>query len=426
MAEIHPFRGIRYNEQLISDLGDVICPPYDVITPEEQKAYYERSEYNVIRLEYAMELPGDASGNDKHTRTAATFAQWLREGILRRDNAPAFYIYEQHFTYKGARRKRLGFIGCVRLEPWESNVIYPHEDTVAGIKSDRLELMRACNANISPILALYDDPGQKVAQLLSVQTRRKLVLDFTSGGESHKVWVVTDWEFIQRVSHFVASKPLYIADGHHRYETALAYQREKRREASLGTGDEAFNFIMMTLVSFSDPGLIVLPVHRLVRGILPSVLAGFKNRLEQFFSLESASMDSLDLPVTEGRMGVLGLEPGKIVVLRLRPEVAIGEIMPKDRSEAYRRLDVSLFQHLIVEELLGTLADGSIGYTHSAEIAKSQVERGDYQLAFLLGPISVDRIKAVVDSNDRMPGKSTYFYPKLPTGLVINSLVGEL
>lgn len=426
MAEIHPFRGIRYNEQSINNLGAVICPPYDVISPEEQKAYYERSEYNIIRLEYAMELPGDVPGNNKHTRAATTLTEWLNKGILKRDNAPALYIYEQHFTYRGARKKRLGFICCVRLEPWGSKVIQPHENTVAGIKSDRLELMRACRANISPILALYDDPGQKVAQLLSGQTRKRLVLDFTSNSENHKIWIVTDWEFIQRVSNFIASKPLYIADGHHRYETALAYQKERQKQGLSGTGDEAFNFIMMNLVSFSDPGIFVLPVHRLVRGIPSSVLNDFKHKLEGFFSMESVAVNHLDSPLTEGKICVLGLEADKAVVLRLRPGVSIQEIMPEDRSEAYGRLGVSLFQHLILERLLGGSARLNIGYTHSIEIAKSQIENKEYQLAFILSPIPVEMIQAIADSNDRMPGKSTYFYPKLPTGLVINPLIGEL
>ncbi len=426
MAEIHPFRGIHYNEQLVTDLGAAVCPPYDVISPEEQKTYYERSEYNIIRLEYAVSLSGDTASNNKHTRAATTLTEWLNKGVLKRDNAPALYIYEQNFTYRNVRKKRLGFICCVKIESWESGIILPHENTVAGIKSDRLELMQACRANISPVLALYDDPGQKVSQLLSGKTRKRLVLDFTANGENHKVWMVTDWEFIQRVSNFIASKPLYIADGHHRYETALAYQKERQKQGSSVTGDEAFNFIMMTLVSFADPGIFVLPVHRLVQGIKSSALSGIRNKLEEFFSLELISVNTLDSALAEGRIGILGLEPDKAIVLRLRPGLSVREILPQDRSEAYRRLDVSLFQHLIVEKLLEGSTRISLGYTPSAEMARSQVESGDYQLAFILSPIPADRIKAIADSNDRMPGKSTYFYPKLPTGLVINPLIGEL
>jgi len=183
---------------------------------------------------------------------------------------------------------------------------------------------------------------------------------------------------------------------------------------------------MMNLVSFSDPGIFVLPVHRLVRNISSSVLTNFKHKLEGFFSLEPVALGYLDSSLTEGRIGILGLEADKAVVLRLRPGVSIQEIMPEDRSEAYRRLDVSLFQHLILERLLGGSTRLSIGYTHSIEMAKSQIENKEYQLAFILSPIPVERIKAIADSNDRMPGKSTYFYPKLPTGLVINPLIGEL
>lgn len=423
MAEIHPFRGIRYNQQLVGNMGAVICPPYDVITPEEQKSYYEKSDYNIIRLEYSLELLDDTSANNKHTRAAATLAQWLRQSILQRDNVPAFYIHEQQFTYKGMRQKRLGFMGCVKLEPWERKIIYPHEGTVAGIKSDRLALMRACQANISPLLALYDDPGQKVVQLLLTQTRRKLVLDFTTDRESHKVWMVTEPEFIQRVSHFLASKPLYIADGHHRYETALTYQRE-RQLASSATGEEAFNFIMMTLVSLSGPGLIVLPVHRLIRGLAPSALAGLRHQLQDFFEIKFISSYSTEL--SGGSIGVLGMESGQTALLKLRPGVALSDIMPRERSEVYYKLDVSLFQHLILEKLIGPLPEGSIGYTPNVDIAQSLVEKGEYQLAFLLNPIPVSQIKAIADANDCMPGKSTYFYPKLPTGLVLNSLVGKL
>ncbi len=422
MAEINPFRGIRYNQQIVGDLSLVICPPYDVITPEEQKAYYEKSAYNIIRLEYSLDMPEDLPGS-KYARVAATFSQWLNEGILQRDNAPAFYIHEHQFLYKGVRRKRLGFMACVKLEPWESRMICPHENTVPEIKSDRLELIRACEANISPLLALYEDPGQKVVQLL--QTRRRLVMDFTAGDEIHKVWVITEPEFIQRISHFLASKPLYIADGHHRYETALTFQQEKKK-VSAATGEEAFNFVMMTLVSLADPGLIVLPVHRLVRGLSESTLVKLKSQFQEFFEIKFSSANPSELPLPEGSIGVLGLEPGQVAILRLRPDVALSEVIPAGHSEIYSKLSVSLFQHLILEKLIGPLPPGSITYTPSVEMAHRQLESGDYQLAFLLPSIPVSKIKAIVDAGDRVPGKSTYFYPKLPTGLVINSLIGKL
>jgi len=427
LAEISPFKGARYNQEIIEDMASVICPPYDVISPEEQKAYYERSEYNVIRLEHGMVLPKDTKTSNKHSRANTTFNQWLKDQVLVIDHVPSFYIHEHSFNHQNIRRKRLGLTACVRLEPWEKKIIFPHENTVPGIKSDRLELMRACAANFSPLLGLYEDPGHKVTKLLTSQASRKPAIDFAGDGETHKLWVANEPEFVQRVSHFLASKPIYIADGHHRYETALAYRDERRQKTSSGTGEEAFNFVMMTLVSFFDPGLTVLPVHRLVRGISSKTLAQFKNHLETLFEVESIPLGETGLPEVRGAITrVLGLEPGNVIALKLHQSSSLKEIMPKGHSEVYKRLDVSIVQHLVIDKLMATDKSSSITYVPNIVEARRLVESGGQQLAFLLNPIPVTTIKAIADANDKMPGKSTYFYPKLPTGLVINSLDGTL
>ncbi len=428
MAEICPFSGIRYNQEVVEDLASVICPPYDIISPEEQRAYYQKSDYNIVRLEHGMESPEDTEADNKHSRASVTFNQWLKAGILQADPVPSFYIHEYTFIYQNTRKRRLGLIACVRLEPWENKVVFPHENTVPGIKSDRLELMRACAANFSPLFGLYEDPGQRVAKLLISQAKRKPLIDFTEGGETHKLWISSEPEFVQRISHFLAPKPIYIADGHHRYETALAYRDEIQQSTSLRDSDAAFNFVMMTLVSFSDPGLIALPVHRLVRGIPSQTLAGFRNQLETFFDIDSLPLDETGLPEVRGATtSVLGLKTGSLTTLRLRRSVSLKNIMPEGHSEAYKKLNVSIVQHLIMKNLLGSSGktDG-IAYTPDAEQARRQVESDEYQLAFLLNPIPVTTIKAIANANDRMPGKSTYFYPKLPTGLVINRLEGTL
>ncbi len=428
MAEICPFSGIRYNQKVVEDLASVICPPYDIISPEEQRAYYQKSDYNIVRLEHGMESPEDTEADNKHSRASVTFNQWLKAGILQADPVPSFYIHEYTFIYQNTRKRRLGLIACVRLEPWENKVVFPHESTVPGIKSDRLELMRACAANFSPLFSLYEDPGQRVTKLLISQAKRKPLIDFTEAGETHKLWISSEPEFVQRISHFLAPKPIYIADGHHRYETALAYRDEIQQSTSLRNSDAAFNFVMMTLVSFSDPGLIALPVHRLVRGIPSQTLAGFRNQLATFFDIDSLPLDETGLPEVRGATtSVLGLEPGSLTTLRLRQSVSLKNIMPEGHSEAYKKLNVSIVQHLIMENLLGSSGktDG-IAYTPDAEQARRQVESDEYQLAFLLNPIPVTTIKAIANANDRMPGKSTYFYPKLPTGLVINRLEGTL
>ncbi len=429
MAEISPFQGIRYNQDKIKDMAAVICPPYDVISPEEQQGYYQKNNYNIIRLEHGLELSQDNAKNSKYTRARTTFDQWLKDSILTMDSAPTFYIYEQGFVVNGSKKKRLGLIACVKLEPWEHRVIFPHENTLQKVKSDRLELMRACNANISPILGLYDDPGGRVAKLLQQKSLpSKLLIDITIGNETHKVWKANEPEFMQRSSHFITPKPIYIADGHHRYETSLAY-REERQKATLGyTGYEAFNFILMTLVSFSDPGLVMLPIHRLVKGIKPKALSGLPGQLSAFFEVRSTPINKFDL--IENRMlgiRVVGLEPGHVLTLRLLPSVSLDEFMPEGRSSVYKKLDVSIVEHLIIEKLLGfQSASEHITYTADIEQALKSVEQKEHQLAILLSPMPVTTIKAIADANDRMPRKSTFFYPKLPTGLIINRLDGRL
>ncbi len=427
MAEVCPFLGIRYNQEIVKDIASVICPPYDIISAEEQRAYYEKSGYNAVRLEYGMEFPTDTKTDNKHTRANATFNQWLKDGVLVADHVPSFYLHEHTFTFRNTKKRRLGLMACVRLEPWEKKIIVPHESTVSGIKSDRLDLMRACATNFSPLLGLYEDPGQRVAKLLSSQTSRKPVVDFADSGEAHKLWIANEPEFVQRISHFLASKPIYIADGHHRYETALAYQEEQRRKASSLSGEEAFNFVMMTLVSFSDPGLVMLPVHRLLRGTSPQTLAKFKKHLETFFELESVPAVEAETPQTRGATTrVLGLKPGYVVALRPRHSVSIHGMMPEHHSQAYKRLDICVVQHVLIDWLLAHDKRSSLAYTPSAVQAHRLVESGEYHLAFLLSPIPVTTIKTIADANDRLPGKSTYFYPKLPTGLVFNRLEGKL
>jgi uncharacterized protein (DUF1015 family) len=427
LAEVSPFLGVRYNQEFVKDMAAVICPPYDVISQAKQKAYYEKSEYNVVRLEHGMVLPNDTKTSNKHTRACTTFNQWLKNRVLLIDHVPSFYIHEHCFTYQNIRKKRLGLTACVRLEPWEKKTIFPHENTVPGIKSDRLELMRACPVNFSPLLGLYEDLGQKVTKLLAIQAGRKPAVDFDEAGETHKLWVSNEPEFVQRVSHFLASKPIYIADGHHRYETALAYRDERRQETRHIKGNEAFNFVMITLVSFSDPGLVVLPVHRLIHNLSNKALAEFKSILEKNFELLSAPLGDGNLPEIAGATTrILGLEPGNIVALKLRHPIALKEIMPEGHSEAYKRLDISIVQHLVIDRLMALDKSCSIAYIPSAIEARRLIESGEYQLALLMNPIAAGTIKTIANSDDKMPGKSTYFYPKLPTGLVINRLDGTL
>jgi uncharacterized protein (DUF1015 family) len=420
MAEVCPFRGIRYNEGIVGDLAPIICPPYDIITPEEQQLYYQKNDYNTIRLEYpsaaSEEQPKANVSDEKYKRAAATLQQWLEQGILQVDRAPSFYLHHHHFDYLGEKRVRRGLTARFRLEPW-GNGIYPHEETYSKAKDDRSQLMRACRASFSPLLSLYQDPEQKVASILAEASQAEPII------ERHVVWAITNAELQQQIKRSLAAQPLYIADGHHRYETALDYQRERASTVPTFSGKEAFNYVMMTLVDFSDPGLVVLPIHRLVRGISPSVLAGLKNRLEQFFILESVPLlrDLIGSSMSS-YFGVLGLEPGSLVFLKQRQDVSLEAMMPGDRSRAYRELNISLLNHVILDKVLSGAKGLDIAYTVNTTEAYQWVKEGKYQLAFLLNPPQPETVKAVADAKDRMPRKSTYFYPKLPAGLIINSL----
>jgi uncharacterized protein (DUF1015 family) len=255
--------------------------------------------------------------------------------------------------------------------------------------------------------------------------------------EAHTLWAITDPEIKQELSQLLSSQPLYIADGHHRYETALTYQQERAQEQADSfdssvivseakqsvTGKEAFQYVLMELVEFSDPGLLVLPLHRLVRGITSSSLVRLGDKLRNLFALESVPLkaSSCQLPV-DSCLGILGLQPGSLVVLRRRQDISLEAMMPGNRSQAYREFGVSILNHIILDKLLGLTSKENVAYTVDFKEAYQQIKEGEYQLAFLLNPPQPEMVKAIADAGDRMPSKSTYFYPKLPAGLIINPL----
>ncbi len=431
MAEVRPFNGVRYNQSLVKDLAAVICPPYDIISPELQQELYQRSEYNYVRLEYARGLPNDNPEDNKFTRSAATLEQWLKKGVLKADDAPAIYLHDHIFTHGVRKYKRRGIFARVRLEEWDKMVVRPHEGTLSKPKGERLNLMWACQADISPVLAMYEDAGKRISHLLASQAGKKPAIDIGNvDGEGHRLWVIKDSEAIQLISKSLAAQPLYIADGHHRYESALDYRRQ--RVACSGTyyGDEPFNFVMMALVNFSDPGLLILPVHRLVRGVPASTLDRLMSGLESFFSIEEVPIKQREPSVQinellgagdDVRMGLFGLTGESFLLLRLRDEGAVGAMVPCFHSQLYNKLDVSIVDHVILGKLLGWDARGveeNPAYSHDTAQAMERVSGGEFQLAVLVRPVRAQTIKAVADAGDRMPRKSTYFYPKAPSGLV--------
>lgn len=447
MATINPFRGLRYNPESVENLADVVTPPYDVIDPAAQERYYQKHPYNIIRLEYGKTYPDDGDNNNRYTRAAADFNKWINENVLDPENEPALYLYEQEFTVDGERKIRTGFICAVKLEPYEKGIVLPHEETLPKHKADRLSLMRACSANFSPIFSLYADPESAVTATLREVSKRLPDASFTDeNGEMHRLWVVVDTAAIERVKQLMADKRIFIADGHHRYETALNYraEREKADPSPSGNPDPAYNYVMMTLVNLYDPGLVVLPTHRLVKNAGENDIAALPTRIQENFLLE-------EYPPVSGRddfkeflaeLSRRGLDPsgrllhrhafgiylgGRLYLASLKNENELGSLMQQGKSPAWQGLDVSVLHSLILEKYLGIgeelRARGDhITYSREEEGALAAVDRGEFQAAFFMNPTLVEEVTNVAGNGEKMPQKSTYFYPKLITGLVINSL----
>ena len=390
-----------------------------------------------MRLEYSRELPQDTATDNKYTRSAVTLEQWLNANILMRDQAPAIYLHNHYFTYQGKEYKRRGMIARVRLEEWEKMVVRPHEGTLSEPKTDRLSLLWALQANTSPVLALFEDEGG-VSPVLQAQEKTEPMIGLSGyDGERHYVWAINEPGEIDRICGSLANKPLYIADGHHRYESALTYQRERRNYSQSTTPEDAFNFVMMTLVDFSDPGLMILPPHRLVRGITKTTLNALASRLESFFEIDMVPASTPGVwqqvddllshgQVSQDRLVIFGLMPEHLLVLRVRDLNAAKEMMPYFHGELYKRFIVSVVDHIILERILGlsiTSEESVLAYSYDRQDAVNKVLDQEYQLALLLSPVKAEQIKAIADAGDRMPRKSTYFYPKAPAGLVLYRLV---
>jgi uncharacterized protein (DUF1015 family) len=436
VAEIRPFRGVHYSQALLKDWPAVICPVYDIISPQQQQELYQRSEYNFVRLEFGRDLPQDTATDNKYTRAAATLEQWLRQGVLVTDEKPAIYLYDQFFTYQGRECQRRSLTVRVRVEEWDRMVVRPHESTMAEPKTDRLSLLWTVQANTSAILALYEDRDRQIATLLDDQARGKPLLDLKRvNGDGHCIWAITESRVINQIATSLADQPLYIADGHHRYESALTCRRQRRDAAPADSPDAPFNFTMMTLVEFTDPGLLILPPHRLVRGIPKSTLGELRAKLEVFFTIEEwplkmpgvwAKLDALPKEKNENRLVLFGLDADNLFLLRLPDPAAVSQMMPYFHSELYKKLDVSIIDHVLLEEFLVLSRDKektSLAYAYDRQDAVRRVLNQEYQLAFLLDPIKPETVKAIADAGDKMPRKSTYFYPKLPAGLIVNRLI---
>ncbi|MDR3207365.1 MAG: DUF1015 domain-containing protein [Oscillospiraceae bacterium] len=422
MAYIAPFRALRYDTDRAGELGELCCPPYDIISPVGQAALEAQSPYNVIRLERPL-------GEDRYRRAGETLRRWLSDGILRRDGDPAYYVCRMDFAEGGAPRSVYGFFARVGLEPFGQGSVLPHEETLSKDKSDRFSLMEQTFCNISPIYGLYSDPTGGADARLRAAMSAPPESAFTDGdGVTHSLWTVTDPIAQAALTGALADRRIYLADGHHRYETALSFFEAKRRSHVPLAGDPLGGVLMM-LVALDHPGLVVWPTHRLVHGLPDFDPNALTAALAEDFTVTPCLAEpealAAALAASPRTVGLYSGGPAALLLTLRNPE-AIRQALPH-KSDAYRALEVSLLHALILEPRLGIgraqLADQTyLTYTRSLPEALDGVRGGGHQCAFLLPSTPVPMIGTVADAGERMPQKSTYFYPKLATGLVINPL----
>ncbi len=407
---VTPFRGLRYNPNKIGDIADVIAPPYDVIKPDERVALEARHPANIIRLILSQPRDTDTDSENQYTRAAALMDTWISDGTFVRDRTPSYYIYAQTFTAPdGITYTRRALIAKVKLEPFENRVIFPHEKTHAGPKADRLNLMRACHANLSPIFVLYSDTAGDIEEITDTFTKvtEPLVSVGAAFGSTHQLWRMDSQT--REIQELFTDKPLLIADGHHRYETALAFRDEMHARAG-------YNYMMMNLVRMESPGLAVLAIHRLIQGLNPNKIAHIVAKLPEAFDVHKTdSLASLmeHLTARRGKKNAFGL---------YTPDDSYRLLLPRVDA-ATTELDVTLLQHLIIDGLFRIeTTPEHLSYTADATEAVAYVKNGTGRVALLMNPTPVSEVLDVAMAGKTMPQKSTYFYPKMATGFVLNLL----
>jgi uncharacterized protein (DUF1015 family) len=441
MAEIIPFRALRYDPQQVS-LDQAVTQPYDKISPSMQERYYAASPYNLVRIILGRREANDNPANNVYSRAASDFRAWRTQGVLRQDSAPSIYVYSQRFTAPGESagqspvHERRGFIALGRVEDYSARVVFRHEQTLAKPKADRLDLLRATRAHFGQIFMLYEDSGE-IDAALAAATHSAPVIELTDEYQVvNRVWQVLDPVLIASVQKLMQDKKLIIADGHHRYETALAYRDERRaanQSSAPAAPDAPYEFLMMTFVNLNSPGMVVLPTHRVVRG-LPSFSADdFQNSSRKVFAMEEID-PALDGPRAaavlrdRGKSGttLLAVTANRAFLLgRLRADAAAS--MLAGLSPRQQQLDVVQLHKCLLEGVL-KLSEESIreqrnlSYVRDADEALGQVRSGKADIAFLMNPCRVQQVRDVAFAGEVMPQKSTDFYPKLLSGLTIYAL----
>jgi uncharacterized protein (DUF1015 family) len=437
MAIVSPFRGIHYDVEKMGDLSEVVAPPYDVISPEEQNQLHLRSLRNIVWIDFGLEEEGDGSSVNKYTRAAGYYRLWQSEGTLVRDSSPAFYYYEQQFEFPGRGTfVRKGFLGALRLSAFGEGTVFPHEKTHSRPKEDRLRLMRATQAHMSPIFALYSDPSGQTLRALAGSVRR--APDFLATDElgvKHRVWTVDDPTVLATTARQMLDKKIFIADGHHRYETALAFRDEMREKHGVRE-DAAYEHVLMFLCNMDDEGIAILPTHRGVHSLAGFMEDSFAEKVRAVLPMETrkgSPEDAMRAVADAGRDGkaIAWSAGGDRFHLITFPDVPrFCEERLSGFPASLRMLDVVMLHGFLFEQILGitpeaVTAGQHVKYYKDPAIAAADLVGGTIQAAFFLNPVTVEEFRDVSLSGHVLPQKTTFFYPKILTGLLIHSARGD-
>jgi len=428
MTEIKAFKALIYNPAKISDFNQVVCPPYDVISPEAQEMYHKRSCYNLIHVLLAKDLPGQ----DKYTAAQETFQDWLKSDVLIPDNSEAIYFYSQQYNINGEKRTRLGFISLLKLGDNKEGCAFGHENTHLEAKEDRFRLIKLIKANLSPIFVIFLDKKRIIQRIFRNYIPKQEVFIEVMDDEKtvHKLWRITDAGLIKNIQQSMLNEDMFIADGHHRYEVACAYRDLMRQNSERFSGEEPFNFVLSYFTNTDPRGLSILPIHRLLkieRQFPPEELrlelgknfdiSEVKDKTRFFFLLQKAGFNG----------HLIGMyQQNRYWLLRLK-NVRILDKLIADKPKEYRWLDVAILNHLIFKNIFGLDPENLKGLTYSPQASQFIKEADDdpLKIAFFLNPVKIEQIMAVALTGSKMPPKSTYFYPKVLSGLVINKFKRE-
>jgi len=424
MTKICPFNALMYNQQVIKDVSRVVCPPYDVISAEQQNYYHQKDPHNLIHILLAKDIAGD----NKYERSGKHFQEWQKEHVFISDEAPAIYFYSQQYNLKGEKKTRYGFIALLRLGDSNSGV-YGHENTHMSAKEDRLRLLKQVKANLSPIFVLFPDQKRIISRMKDkfIQGQAPCIDLIDDDKTVHKVWRISSPEIVSAIQEKMTDENIFIADGHHRYEVSCAYQEEMKQLSGKTTQEESFNYIMAYFTNLDPRGLTIMPIHRLVRLKDEFNMPDFQNLLSEYFDVEEVKDKNkffFLLNKAAGHEHILGMyKNNKFWFIRLKNIKILDKII-KDKPYEYRILDVSILNHIVFKKILGLDLDDKevIRFSPDSEELIETVNKERDRIAFFLNPVKVEQIMAVALKGEKMPPKSTYFYPKVLSGLVINKL----